>query len=113
MAFIRLLPAILSLLLLAAHFSRAGLSLLVVACLGLSLLLAWRRAWVARLTQLVLLAGGLEWLRTLAQLAAARQARGEPWTRLAVILGVVALFTVCSALVFQSAALRRRYGLDG
>jgi hypothetical protein len=34
---------------------------------------------------------------------------GEPWTRMAIILGVVAVITAASALVFRSRALRERY----
>jgi len=32
-----------------------------------------------------------------------------PWMRMAIILGVVALFTLLSCLVFRSKALRERY----
>jgi hypothetical protein len=35
----------------------------------------------------------------------------EPWGRLAVILGAVALLTLASATVFYTERLRRRYGL--
>ena len=41
-----------------------------------------------------------------------RVAFGEPWTRLAMILGAVALFTALSALVFRSKSLRDFYEGD-
>ena len=69
-----------------------------------------RRAWVPRLFQVVLLLGAAEWLRTLYLFAAERVAFGQPWTRLALILGGVALFTALSGLVFRSRGLRTRYG---
>jgi hypothetical protein len=58
---------------------------------------------------LLLILAGLEWVRTTVALVSRRQEAEEPWIRLAVILGAVALFTVASALVFRSAALRARY----
>lgn len=108
---LRLSPVVLSFLLLAAHFYRAGLPLLTVACLGLPLLLPVRRPWVPRTFQVLLLLGALEWLRTLYVFAAMRIAFDQPWGRLAIILGAVALFTALSGLVFQGARLRARYGL--
>jgi len=110
MNLIRLLPVILSMLLLAAHFYRAGLVPLTVLCLALPLLLLSRQAWVPRLFQVLLLLGALEWLRALYGFAAMRIAFGEPWLRLAVILGAVALFTGLSGLVFRNRVLQARYG---
>jgi hypothetical protein len=109
MNLIRLLPVILSMLLLAAHFYRAGLLPLTVLCLSLPLLLLSHQAWVPRLFQVMLLLGALEWLRTLYGFVSMRLAFGEPWVRLAVILGAVALFTGLSGLVFNSRRLRERY----
>jgi len=113
MTFVRLLPVILSSLLLGAHFFRAGLTFLAVLILLFPVLLLVKRAWVARLAQLVLALGGIEWIRTLLVFVAARREIDQPWTRLAVILGIVALFTTGSGLLFSlSGALRKRYGLE-
>jgi membrane-associated PAP2 superfamily phosphatase len=112
MTLLRLIPVILSALLLGAHYLRSGQIVLAVALVLFPLLLFVKRAWVARSAQLVLLLGGLEWIRTLLVFVAARRAMEQPWTRLAVILGTVALFTIASGLVFSfSKVLRRRYGL--
>ena len=113
MNLLRLLPVILSLLLLGAHFYRAGLAVLTAASIALVLLLVLPKPWVARLAQFALVLGALEWLRALYHFAAMRVAFGEPWTRLALILGAVALFTALSALVFQARDLKQRYGLVG
>lgn len=104
-----LLPA-LALGLLGAHFYRAAAWPLVALCVLLVVLLAWPRAWVARLVQVALVLGALEWLWTAGWLVQQRLALGQPWLRLACILGAVAVFTGASALVFRSAALRARYG---
>jgi hypothetical protein len=106
---IRLLPVILSFLLLGAHFYRAGLEIAAVLCLALPFLLLLRKAWVPRLLQVVLVLGALEWLRSLYVLAAMRIAFEQPWTRLAFILVAVALFTGLSGLVFRRSKLRARY----
>lgn len=106
-------PVVLSLLLLAAHGSRAGLpfsvSLLVLALAGL---LAVPRRWAARTLQAVLLLGALEWVRTAVVLASARQAAGLPATRMVIILASVALLTAASALVFRHDRLQRRFHLS-
>ena len=109
MNLLRLLPVIISFLLLAAHFYRAGLMPLAALCVALPFLLFLRQAWVPRLLQLLLVLGALEWLRALYGFAAMRIAFGEPWTRLAAILGAVALFTGLSGLVFRNRKLRVRY----
>jgi len=109
MNFLRLIPVILSFLLLGAHFYRAGLFPFAALALILPLLLFIKQKWVVRLSQALLVIGSIEWVRTLLGLVEIRQAMGMPWTRLAVVLGVVALFTGLSALVFQNRSLKERY----
>jgi hypothetical protein len=102
------LPA-LALAILAAHFYRAAAWALMLACLALIALLAVPRAWVARLVPLCLAAGTLEWIRTAYVLVQQRIALGQPWARLALVLGAVALFTAAAAWVFRSQRLRARF----
>jgi len=111
MNFIRLLPVILSLLLLGAHFFRAGMIVLVLPAIVVLFMLLICKPGVARLVQAVLVVGGVEWIRTLLVFVKMRQSAGAPWERLALILGGMALFTVCSALVFRLKSLRERYKL--
>ena len=103
---------VLSLVILGAHFLRYGNSIGVIGSLVLVALLIVRRPWVARLIQIVLILGALEWVRTLYELAQERAALGQPFIRMTVILGVVVAVTFCSALLFQSPALKRIYRLD-
>ncbi|MFQ5434770.1 MAG: hypothetical protein ACE5FD_07830 [Anaerolineae bacterium] len=110
MNFMRLLPVILSVVLLAAHFLRDGLLLLVLALLLSLLLLLVKRPFVPRFFQALLVLGGLEWIWTTFGLINERLFLGADWGRLAVIMGVVTLFTLASALVFRSSHLRERYG---
>ena len=112
MNFVRLLPVFISFLLLAAHFLRAGQTIFIFVFFILLLLLFIRKFWVPWVLQMALLLGAVEWLLTLYSFAQTRIEYGMPWTRMAFILGAVALFTVGSGLVFRSKALRKRYS-DG
>jgi prepilin signal peptidase PulO-like enzyme (type II secretory pathway) len=109
MNFAKLIPVIISLLLLGAHFYRGKLLPLAILVLIFLFFLFIKERWVARLSQVILVIGALEWVRTLLKLVEIRQNMGMPWTRLALILGGVALFTGLSALVFQSRSLKERY----
>jgi hypothetical protein len=113
MTFVRLLPVILSGLVLAAHFLRAGNLILVIICLGALLILLIRESWAARLVQVLLLLGSLEWIRTMMGLMAERKSLGQPWIRMAAILTGVALFTAASALSLQGKRMRERYPRPG
>jgi len=105
------IPVVLSLLVTAAHFLRAGQMFLAVLCLLLPLLLMLARPWSARLMQGALVLAAMEWMYTLGGLVALRSELGQPVARMALILGAVAVFTAASALVFQSAPMARRYGI--
>lgn len=110
MLFLRLVPVALALVVLGAHFLRAGdwLPLAVVA--ALLVLLFVPRRWSARALQAGLVLGALEWIRTLADLVAVRQALHQPFLRMAAILGGVALLTAASALVFRARGVRTHFG---
>ncbi len=105
----RLLPAVVAIGLLAAHFYRAGLMPLVPTCIGAAVLLLVRLPWIRYLAIGSLLLAAAEWMRTLVELAGERIAAGEPWMRLAAILGCVIVFTLLAALPFSSGELRRWY----
>lgn len=104
---LRRLPAFLALLLLGAHFLRAGTSLLTALALLLIVPL-WLRQQVARsVLGAALGLGALVWTWTLAQNVQARMAAGLPWMRMAFILGAVAVFTVWSAWLLRPWPLKR------
>jgi len=112
MNLVRLLPVIFSFGLLAAHFSRANMFPLVLVSLALPFLLLIKRAWAARSIQVLLLLGAAEWIRSMFGYIEVRKSIGEDWTRLAIILGAVALLTACAGLVFRGKALKKRYELE-
>ncbi len=106
-----LIAPCLALAILGAHFHRAGSWPLMIGCLGLVALLAWPRAWVARLVQVCLAAGAIEWVWTTYGYVQQRMALGQPWMRLALILGTVAVLTAACTLVFRHPRLKARYAL--
>jgi hypothetical protein len=111
MSLVLLIPVLISLLLLAAHLLRWVGPGGAVGALAVALLLAVPRAWAARLMQIALILATLEWVRTGVSAIAHRHAAGQPWLRMAIIVGAVTLFTALSALVFLARPLRRRYRL--
>ena len=100
---LRLVPVVLSSVVLAAHVFRAGwpLALAVVLAL-LPLALVGARRPAVRTVQLVLVVGAAEWFRTVVLLVAARRAAGLPHLRLALVLGAVAAFTALAAWSLDS-----------
>jgi hypothetical protein len=103
------LPILCSTLLIAAHFYRSGSLLLTTVSLAFLLLLLARSHWVPRLVSLFLLLSAAEWLRTMLVFIGQYQEADRSWTRLAVILTVVSLFTALSSLAFKTTAMKKRY----
>jgi hypothetical protein len=112
MTFLHLLPVVLSYLLMAAHLFRGHHYLLMALAALVPLLLVIPRPWAARAVQAGLAISTVEWLRTIAWLIQERMAFGQPYARMALILGAVALMTLGSAFVFYRDALSRRYKLE-
>ena len=97
MLVLQLIPVIVSLLLLAAHFNRAGNLLFVFACLALLPVCFVRAPWARITVRSALLAAVVIWLGTAWRIAGVRSAAGESSTRLWLILGAVAAFTAFAA----------------
>jgi hypothetical protein len=103
-----LIPIVLSALALGAHLLRGGFLPLALAAAALPFLLVPRSSGALRLLQGLLLLGALEWVRTLAAIVEDRRLLGQPWHRLVVILGSVALVTALSALAAGAWSRGRR-----
>jgi len=104
MRILRTVLIVLAFVVLAAHFSRAGSTLVAGAFLLAPLLLLVRESWARWTLRIALLIGGLEWIRTTVRLVGERRALGEDWTRMAVILSVVALLTFLAAWAVRPVA---------
>lgn len=105
------IPIVLSLIVLGAHFMRYGNSIAVIGALALMALLFVRQVWVARLMQAVFVLGAFEWVLTLYRLVQVREALDQPYARMVIILGTVAVVTLCSALLFETKELKEIYRL--
>jgi len=92
------LIAVLSLLTLAAHALRQGDAFLCAALAALPLLLLTRRGAVRLVCAAALILGAAFWVRTGLDFVRLRAAFGEPWLRLALILGGVCLAALGSGL---------------
>lgn len=97
MKILRTVLIVLAFVVLAAHVSRAGSNLLAGLFLLAPLLLRVREPWASWTLRVALLVGGFEWIRTTVRLVGERRALEEGWTRMAVILSVVALVTFLAA----------------
>ena len=112
MPYMLLLAPVFSFILLALHFFRNSFYLAAALCLVLPCLLAVRRLWAARLVQVCLCLGAIEWLRTVHVLVNIRIQAGEPVTRLVVILGSVAFTTLLSTAVFHTSRVKNWFNPD-
>ncbi len=98
MPFLVTFPAVLSLLLLGAHFLHNGGSVyMALGCVGLCGLLVSRNRWLLYIVQTVLALAAIEWLCTTYNIVLQRQEEGRSWERAAVILIGVAGLNVAAA----------------
>ena len=99
----------LSALLLAAHFFRWGNLPLVVVSLLIPFLLLIPRRWALLSVQAFTFAGAAVWGHAIYGFVRLRMMLGEPWLRLALILGIVVLVACTAALLLGSESVRNRY----
>ena len=98
-----------SALLLAAHFLRWGDLPLMAVSLLFPLLLLIHKRWALLTVQVLTFTGAAVWANSAYQFLEVRVLMGEPWGRLAVILGAVILLTCTAALSLGSKSVRRKY----
>ena len=94
----RILPLLLSAVVLAAHFYRSGSLVLAAVSLAAPAVLLTRRWWAVPALQIALFVAAAEWVRTALSISAMRELTGAPSTRMFLILGAVAAFTALSAV---------------
>ena len=109
--FVQLLPVILSILILSAHFLRYSAMIEVAVCILLPFVLIYRSKTSVRILQFALVVGAVIWIDTIMNLVSMREQLGHAWTRMAFILSGVVIFTLSSSFVFYTKTLRARYNL--
>ena len=112
LVFFQITPIFLSLFLVGAHFLRSGSIVLSLLCFFLIMLLFIREPLVARIIQFAMLCTTIEWLHTAYTMISSRIDGGQPWLRLAVILGCVALLSFSSMFLFFTQSLKKMYHLN-
>jgi hypothetical protein len=95
---------------LAAHFLRMGAMAGVVVCLALPAVavLTWAR-WALRALQALLILGSVSWVVTALRIGAERRVAGEPWLRMALILGTVAALSALAAGLLSRRSVLERF----
>lgn len=106
---LRFIPILLAAILLAAHFLRSYNLLPMTLCLLAPFLLLVRRRWSLLTLQLATIPAALIWLLTLYGIIQQRTFEGRSWTASAIILGVVAAFTLFAGWLLNSSQVKEKY----
>ena len=101
---------VLGLLLLAAHFLRFGDTGLAVAIVATSGLCCTRLGWARVVCAVVLFAASFVWVQTGIDFVQLRMAVGQPWLRLACIIGGISVFSVAGAWLLSTSKAAARFG---
>lgn len=96
-------------LLLGAHFLRIGNPVLLIFCVLSPFLLFIRKRYILIILQIFLYIGAGIWVYTAFTIIRKRMEMGSPIGRVAIILGVVALFTVFSGILLNSPVVKDKY----
>jgi hypothetical protein len=105
----RLIPLILSAVLLAAHFLRSFNLIPMLFCLFTPFLLLIKKRWVLYVLQSLTVVSALIWMVALYVIIQERISEGRSWTASAIILGVVAAFTLFSGWLLNSPKVKDNY----
>ncbi|MEI7761981.1 MAG: hypothetical protein WCI85_02000 [Comamonadaceae bacterium] len=100
---------LLAVLMMAAHFFRAGNWSLVALCLAAPLLFFYKKRWSLLLLQLGAYCASATWLAATLSLVQMRQQSGRSWTAAFLILGSVMLLTLLAGLLLNSRRMREAY----
>jgi len=106
---LRIILTTISFLLLGAHFDRAGFFAIMIICLLIPFLLFIKKRYILTFIQIILYFGAIEWVRTIVIIAKLRIEIDQEWIKMAIILGVVAIFTAISGILLNSQKIKMTY----
>ena len=106
---LRILPLILSAVLIAAHFLRSYSLQQVFVCLAAPCLLLIKRRWGVVLLQSLSVVSALIWLFALNGIIQERIMEDRSWIASAIILGLVTLFTLYAGWLLNSPQIKNNY----
>ena len=107
------LPAVMSALILGAHFLRSDWIVIAAICTLAPLLLLTGKTWAIRIVQLLLTVGVFIWIDAGLSIYKERLALGMPWLRMALIIGAVGLASLGSAVLLERQLSREHTPGDG
>jgi hypothetical protein len=81
----------------------------MVVSLLVPFLLLIKKRQILYALQAFAMAGAGVWVNTIVVIANERMSYGAPWKRMAVILGAVAAFTLCSGLLLNFKKVKDKY----
>ncbi len=106
----KIILASFSLVLLSAHFSRMNFPLIMsIIALLAPFLFFYKKKISITIIQVILFTGTLEWIRASVFYIQQRIISGVPWLRLAVILGIIIIFTGFSTWILNASDIKKRY----
>lgn len=105
----RLFPLSLSAIIVAAHFLRSGSLLPMLLCLLAPFLLLIKKRWVLWILQALTAVAAVIWMVALYSIIQERIFEGRSWMASAIILGVVAVFTLFSGWLLNSPKVKDNY----
>jgi asparagine N-glycosylation enzyme membrane subunit Stt3 len=106
---LRTIMIIIASLMLGAHFMKASNLLLTLVYIIAPFILLIKKRWSLIALQALMYIGGGVWISTIIGIAQRRILSGEPWSRMAYILGAIALFTIVAGLLLNSPKVKEKY----
>jgi hypothetical protein len=96
-------------ILLAAHFLRTFSIIPMLICLAAPFLLLIKKRWSLLTVQALTVAAAIIWLFTLQGIIQLRIQEGRSWTASAIILGVVAGYTLLTGWLLNNPVVKEKY----
>lgn len=109
MIILRIIPSIISALVLSAHFLRDGEFLSVLLTILAPFLFWIKERWSLNTLRLLIFLGGIIWLWTTIELVLNQIANEAPWFRMAIILVLITIFTFFSGYLLNSPVVKKTY----
>ena len=96
-------------ILMAAHFLRTFSIIPMLICLAVPFLLFIKKRWSLRTIQALTVIAAVIWIFTLDGIVQQRILEGRSWAASAIILGVVAAYTLLTGWLLNSQSVKEKY----
>jgi hypothetical protein len=106
---LRIILLALAAILLAAHFLRTFTIIPMLTCLAAPFILFVKKRWSLLAIQALTVVAAVIWLFTLNDIIQQRLFEGRSWTASAIILGVVAGYTLLTGWLLNSPVVKEKY----